>query len=273
MACMNRASWLSPLLALAVLAHASAQNKACRADPTSTISTDRPQITEASTTVPCGTLQFENGLAETKSSGSWGLDLTETWVRLGLPAKGELRLALPEYFTNDDTSMGFSSGASDVSLGYKQQIGPARGFDVSVIPSLSFPTGSNRISSHGYDPLLQIPWSRSLSKNWTVAGMFSVGWPTQPSGRNATGQASAYFDWQLTQTWDAWMEYSGSFPERGSAAQILNMGGCYKPTPHQQIDFHWAVGLSAAAPDDSIGLGYSVRFQVVRASKAKSSAR
>lgn len=273
MACMDRALRLAPLLALVVVAHTRAQDKACDADAASTISTDRPPITEASTAVPCGSLQFENGFAETRSGGSWGLDLTETWMRLGVPAKGELRLALPEYFTNDDTAAGFGSGASDVSLGYKQQLGPARGFDVSVIPSMSFPTGSNRISSHGYDPGLQIPWSRSLSKSLTVAGMFSVGWPTQPSGRNTTGQASTYFDWQLTQPWDAWVEYSGSFPERGGPAHILNTGTSYKPTPHQQIDFHWAVGLSAAAPDYSVGLGYSVRFQVVRATKAKSSAR
>jgi hypothetical protein len=176
-----------------------------------------------------------------------------------------VRFAAPEYFNNDDTATGFSSGASDVSLGYKQQLGPAHGFDVSVIPSLSFPTGSNKISSHGYDPSLQIPWSRMLSMKWTVAGMFSVSWPTQPSGHNTTGQASAYFDRQLTEPWDAWVEYSGAFPERGTPAHILNMGTCFKPTPHQQIDFHWSVGLSSAAPDYAIGVGYSVRFQVIRA--------
>lgn len=254
------------LLAAAVAS--PAQSKPCGADAQSPISTDRPQITEASTVVPCGSLQLENGFAEADSGRKWGLDLTETWTRWGVPARGEARFALPEYFRNAATASGFSSGASDVVLGYKQQLGPTHGFDVSVIPSLSFPTGSSGISSHGYDPSLQVPWSRSLSKNWTAAGMFSVAWPTQPSGRNTTGQASVYFDRQITNPWDAWAEYSGSFPQRGGPAHILNMGASYKPTPHQQIDFHFIYGLSAAAPDYSVGLGYSVRFQLVRVKTA-----
>ena len=69
------------------------------------------------------------------------------------------------------------------------------------------------------------------------------------------------------------MEYSGAFPERGGPAHILNMGTRYKPTPHQPIDFHFSVGLSATAPDYAVGLGYSVRFQVVRARPVKTSAR
>ncbi len=265
---MARVPWVSFVFALTAMAFPQSPPKPCGAGAQSPISTDRPQITEASTVIPCGSLQFENGFAETDNGSRWGLDLTETWMRWGVPAKGEVRFALPDYFANDETASGLSSGASDVVLGYKQQLGPTHGFDISIIPSLSFPTGSNRISSHGYDPSLQAPWSREFSKNWTAAGMFSVAWPTQPAGRNTTGQASVYFDRQITNPWDAWIEYSGSFPQRGGPAHILNMGMSYKPASHQQIDFHWIVGLSAAAPDDSIGLGYSVRFQLIHAKTA-----
>jgi hypothetical protein len=253
---------LVPIL-LVVLAN-FARAAPCGSDAASPISTDRPQITEASTVVPCGSLQFENGFAETGAGGEHGLDLTETWMRWGVPAKGEIRFAIPDYFTNDDTATGFASGASDVVLGYKQQLGPTHGFDASIIPSLSFPSGSNRISSGGYDPFVQIPWSRALSKNWTGAGMFALMDPTQPGGRNVTGQGTLYFDRQLTSLLDAWAEYSGSFAQRGGPQNIINLGACLKPTPHQQIDFHWSYGLSAAAPDYSVGLGYSFRFQLVK---------
>jgi len=108
-----------------------------------------------------------------------------------------------------------------------------------------------------------------LSKNWTVAGMFSVAWPTQVtanggSERNATGQGSVYFDRQLTSPWDAWVEYSGSFPQRGGPQNIIDFGTSYKISPHQQLDFHAGFGLSSAAPDHFVGFGYSVRFQVIR---------
>jgi hypothetical protein len=78
------------------------------------------------------------------------------------------------------------------------------------------------------------------------------------------GQSSVYFDRQLRQTWDAYVEYSGDFPQRGGPQHVIDFGTAYKPSPHQQLDFHCNFGLSAATPDHSIGFGYSVRFQVIR---------
>jgi hypothetical protein len=139
-----------------------------------------------------------------------------------------------------------------------------RGFDVSLIPSMSLPTGASLISSHGYDAALQLPWSRSLSKNWTAAGQSAVMWPTESGRHNLTGQASAYFDRQLTAPWDAYVEYSGEFPRRGGPQHILDFGAAYKLSPHQQLDVHCGFGLSAAAPGHSIGVGYSFRLQAFR---------
>jgi hypothetical protein len=45
---------------------------------------------------------------------------------------------------------------------------------------------------------------------------------------------------------------------------VIDFGTAYKPTPHQQLDFHCSFGLSAATPDHSIGFGYSVRSPVIR---------
>ena len=51
--------------------------------------------------------------------------------------------------------------------GIKQQLLSASGgFELAAIVSLSFPAGASRISSHGYDPSLQLPWWRPLSANW-----------------------------------------------------------------------------------------------------------
>ncbi len=236
----------------------------CGSNAQSTIATDRPQITSSSVVVPCGSLQFENGFLETSNGGQRTYDFPETSVRFGIANKTELRLAVPDYFHNAETASGFTSGFGDMSLGFKQQLGPTHGFDISLIPAVSMPTGANLISSHGYDPSVQLPWSHSLTKNWTVAGMFSVAWPTESARRNVTGQSSVYFDRQLTQPWDAWVEYSGAFPQRGGPEHIIDFGTSYKPTPHQQLDFHCSFGLSAAAPDHSIGVGYSVRFQIIR---------
>jgi len=71
-------------------------------------------------------------------------------------------------------------------------------------------------------------------------------------------------DRQLTRPWDAFVEYAGDFPEVGGTRHLLHFGTALKITQQQQIDFHVGVGLSSAAVDHLIGIGYSLRFQAVR---------
>ena len=82
--------------------------------------------------------------------------------------------------------------------------------------------------------------------------------PTQNGLRNTTGQVTFLLDRQLTAPWDAFIEYAGDFPERGTPQHILHFGTAYKLTAHQQVDFHVGAGLSAAAPAHFVGLGYSI---------------
>jgi hypothetical protein len=147
----------------------------------------------------------------------------------------------------------------------KQQLGPIHGFDVSATVFLSFPSGAVGVSSGGYDPALQVAWSRSLSSKWTVAGMLSLYAPTQHGNRNVTGESTFYVDRQFAQRWDAIVEYVADFPERGGTRQLLHFAGELRPgkQQHQQIDFHYGVGLSPAATDHFIGIGYSFRFQAI----------
>jgi hypothetical protein len=223
------------------------------------IVTDRPAVTASSIVVPSGTLQFENGFAETMSGGQRTFDVPETWLRFGMASKTELRLMAPNYFGQ----VGNTSGFGDLGIGVKQQLGPARGFDVSLILSLSLPSGATTFSSHGYDPSVQLPWSRTLSPRWTAAGMISVYWPTQDGRRNVTGQTAFLMDRQLTKLSDAFAEYAGDFSGK-APKHLLHFGAAYRPWLRHQFDFHIGVGLSSAAVDHFIGLGYSFRLQAVR---------
>ena len=216
------------------------------------INTDRPAFADSSTVVPKDSLVIENGFLASTTGNSRTVDFPESQFRFGLLDKTELRFSAPDYFD------GPASGLSDISAGIKQQLGPVYGFDVSLVLTLSFPTGAKHISSHGYDPSIQLPWSRKLSANWTAGGMLSVYWPTQGTSRNITGQTTFYIDRQLTSPWDAFVEYGGEFYEQGGPQHILHFGTSYKLTNHQQIDLHGGVGLSADAPDHFIGFGYSI---------------
>ncbi len=227
------------------------------------IATDRPAVTNSSVVVPPGSLQVENGFLETSSQGQSVVDGPESLVRLGIAKRTELRFTVPDYFHNLTTGSG--SGFGDFAFGIKEQLGPTPGkFDVSVILFLSFLTGANTVSSGGYDPGLQVPWSRALSANWTAAGMLSVYWPTQGHTRNVTGESTFLLDRQLTKPWDAFVEYAGDFPENGGPRHLLHFGTALKIANQQQIDFHVGVGLSSAAVDHLVGVGYSFRFQALR---------
>lgn len=244
------------------------QNQTGTATAQLAISTDRPAVTDSSVVVPSGELLFENGFTETGNRGQQGFDFPETLVRFGLTTKTELRLSAPNYFQNISMGSGFGSGWGDLSLGVKQQlVATPAGFDASLIVALSFPTGANAISSHGYDPQFLLPWSHPVSKNWTAAGMFAIFWPTQGGTRNLTGQPSFFLDRQNTSRWDTFIEYAGDFPQRGSPQHLLHVGTAYKITSRQQLDFHIGWGLSSAAVDHFVGIGYSFQFQVVRRGK------
>ena len=175
----------------------------------------------------------------------------------GLLRKTEIRFLVPDYFQDLSSGSPGVSGFGDLALGVKQQIGPLHGFDLSAILFVSFPTGANGISSHGYDPGLQLPWSHKLSENWTAAGQVAFYWPTQDHRRNFMGETTLLADRQLARPWDVFVEYAGDFPQRGGTRQFLHFGTAYKLTNRQQLDFHVAVGLSDAASRAYIGFGYS----------------
>ncbi len=228
------------------------------------ISTDRPAIANSSVVVPKGSFQAENGLTIANGQGQLTFDAPETSMRFGIAGHTELRFSAPDYYRDTPNGTAGVSGFGDITIGMKQQLGPAGGFDVSVIAFVSIPTGAAAISSHGYDPGLQLPWSRKLSANWTAAGQFALYWPTQGDTRNLTGEATFLLDRQLTKPLDGFIEYAGDFPQRGGPRHLLHFGAAYKIAALQQLDIHYGVGLSSAAADRFIGIGYSFRFQAVR---------
>ena len=241
---------LASLLCVSLVAHT-------RADTEVTLTTDRPSVTESSFVVPRRGWQIESGLQATDDAGQWTLDLPETYVRYGLLENTELRLGVPDYFLHVQVGSSSASGFGDMAVGVKQQLGPLGGFNLAVIPFLSLPIGARRISSGGYDPGLQLPWSRSLSLEWAVAGQLAAYWPTQDGTRNYTSELTLLFDRQLRAPWDAFVEYAADIPQHGGSRQLLHVGTAYKLAPHHQIDFHAAVGLTHATPRSFVGVGYS----------------
>ena len=232
----------------------------------SPIATDRPAVTDSSAVVPKGALLFENGFLDTSAQSVDTADFPETLVRFGLTSATELRLTVPDYYdvVNVPPLMLYEalhpSGFGDLEIGAKQQIVNSARFQLAGVLSLTMPTGARGISSGEYDPSLQFPWSGKLTSNWTAAGMLSVYATAQNGTRGALGETTFLIDRQLTKPWDAFIEYAGDFPNSGGPRHLLHLGTAYKITPRQQLDFHVGFGLSSAAVNHFVGVGYSFCF-------------
>jgi hypothetical protein len=211
-------------------------------DAQSEIQTDRPDVTNSSYVVPTGSLQAENGINITAQRGSRSIDGTNTRIRLGVAHCTELLVDLPDYFHS------LHDG------------GPLPGGVVfSATAGLGFPTGTSRISGHGYDPYVQFPWSREIGGGWSLGGMFTQFWLADQKS-NAISEATFVVEREVGTQADLFVEYVGDYPNHGGPSQVINSGGAYRFTARQQIDFHAGFGLTTRAPSYFFGLGYSVRF-------------
>jgi Putative MetA-pathway of phenol degradation len=166
------------LVRVSALIFALAVSRAAADDEPPVIATDRPSVAASSIVVPSRAVQLENGVTDTASQGQHTFVGPESLLRVGVTTNTEVRLTLPNVVRPSGADS--SSGATDLVLGVKQQIGrEMKGFDVSLIVSLSLPTGSDAVSTRGYDPSVQLPWSRAVSPKLTVAGMLSLYTPTE----------------------------------------------------------------------------------------------
>ena len=247
------------LLAAALIAGASA---AVAADgcPTSSseISADRPDVTNSSQVVPYRSLQAENGVDWTVRQGSDVVSGSETRLRLGVAQYTEVLADVPTYFYSLNGRA--SSGFSDFVVSIKRELAVPFGFQLSATGGLGFPTGASKVSSHGYDPYIQFPWSRSLSEDWSLQGMFTVTWFTSQNTSNPTFESTLSLERNLGPTRDLFVEYVGDYPDHAKPSQILDGGGSWRVTRLQQLDFHVGFGLNSSSPDHFFGIGYSFRL-------------
>jgi hypothetical protein len=223
------------------------------------IVTDRPSVTNSSVVLPTGSFQIENGINWTAHPGQETVDGPNTRLRFGLGGCTELLVDTPDY-TGGISGRG-SSGFSDVAPAIKHQLtGLPTGLNASLTAGLAFPTGATAISGNGYNPYLQLPWTKDLGDGWTAGGMLSSTWLTGQPQSTTVFQPSVLIDRQVGEHADVFAEYIGDYLTRGLPAQAMNFGGSYRLTQTQQIDFHAGFGMNRNSPDYFIGVGYSLRF-------------
>lgn len=230
-------------------------------DKSEDIDTNRPSFMFSPLVVPKGSLQLESGgLYQHFQNGINYFDASETQVRLGITKRAELQMFVPNYVgTHQSHTDNTVSGVSNLEeVGIKYQVGPIKKVQLSVIPSVNIPTGSQAISGRGVQGVLRAPWAYPLSSKWSIMGMQSI--LLLNAGRTVQYQPDFMLNRSMGTKASMFAEYVGFFTQQAPSAQIAHFGGVYKLKPHHQIDMHFGFGLDRIAPAAFIGSGYSYRF-------------
>ncbi|MBT4868370.1 MAG: transporter [Planctomycetaceae bacterium] len=237
--------------------------------------TDRPDFTEASSTVGRGVSQLEFGYTYTYNADDGTTDrsqsLGEPLLRYGVFSNWlELRLAL---FPVDQrvTMAGRSNstaGTEDLYLGAKIALTPQECFlpEMALIPQMTIPTGSNAFSDG--EVLPGVNWIYA----WEINDFISTAGSTQINRRVDEGTGRAYSE--LAQSWTIayslsdnlgayteWFVLAPNSADTDQTQHYFNGGFTYLINNDVQFDIRYGKGLNHAADDYFVGTGLSIRFK------------
>jgi hypothetical protein len=237
-------------------------------EKTDDIDTNRPSFMDSPLVVPKGSAQFENGvLYQHFQHGQTTVDLPETEVRLGITKSVEFQAFVPndELFHQQSSARTHQisndrDGASDIQeAGFKFQL-PSRfkSVNVALIGGVTIPTGRSFISGKGLEPVLRMPWTKQLSKNWAAGGMQSL--LTIDAGRDVQWQNFWLLSRAIGSRTSIFAEYGGFYTHHSVWTNIAHFGAVRKLNKNSQIDMQWGIGMNRSAPAAFVGAGFSFRL-------------
>lgn len=234
------------------------------------IVTDRPDFTEASSTVGLGVAQLEAGYTFTldgdDQAHSWGepllrIGLFANWFefRIGVTPVSQSSLVGPQRVTQ--------SGAEDLYLGAKIGLTPQEGIlpELAIIPQMTVPTGGAAFTDGQVHP------GANLLYSWGISDELSFGGSTQYNSA-IDGLTDRYAEWaqsltvgaSLAEDVGAYAEWFAFFPHSADTVKpehYMNGGFTYLLSEDVQFDIRAGLGLNDEADDFFVGTGLSIRFR------------
>jgi len=231
--------------------------------------TDRPDATEASSTVGKGILQIETGgLYESFNANnikSENYTYNTTLVRYGILDNMELRLGwdfVEGITTVDGTELdNVTSGLSPLLLGVKIDIAEENGampeiaFIGHIFPLFSA-SNDYRPETTGVD--FRFSLAHTLSETSSIGYNLGAEWGNDSS--EAAGIYTLAYGQSITNKFGFYLELYGDLPENSSANHYWDGGLTYLVSKDLQLDAY--VGTSITDGQDILlGLGASFRFR------------
>jgi len=233
--------------------------------------TDRPDFTEASSTVGLGVAQLEVGYTFT-SDDSGGTktrshSFPEPLLRYGV-LQDWLELRVGWNYNVEKTNSIATDGADDLYLGFKIGLTPQDGWlpETALIPQMTTPTGANAFSADSVLP------GANLIYGWEINDFISTAGSTQVNRAIDDGTGAAYTEWAqswtlaytLSEKVGAYTEWFALFPDSADTAKTehyFNGGFTWLLNNDVQWDIRAGKGLNGAADDYFVGTGVSLRYR------------
>jgi hypothetical protein len=250
------------------------RNEAKEDEDQDSIVTDRPDFTEASSTVGKGRIQLEAGYTYIRDRGVAGdfdgHSMPEALLRIGMFADWfELRLGQNLTSSRLVSSTGQrerTAGFEDLYVGAKVALTEQHHClpEMAVILHATLPTGHRDLTADRVLPGI------SLLYSWEVNDFISIGGSSIAS--SAVDEAdetylrmaqSLTIGYQLTEKLGAFTEGFAFFTHDGIGVgpeYYLNGGFTYQFTPNFQYDIRAGFGINDRADDFFAGTGFAVRY-------------
>ncbi len=226
----------------------------------SPLESDRPDFTESTTTIEPGHLQIEGGYTYTHDDDSENHAIPELLVRAGVTPRSEFRLSPPSYARVDEQSQGSVEGVTDTSIGMKTRLWDGN-VPLSLLSSLSLPTGSSGLRANGVEPEVKLCWASALAERIELAGNVGLGLPRAPD-RFTEATASLTLSSAITADIGAYVEYFALLPLAAREAEdthYINGGITTSLSDDLQLDARIGGGLNPDADDAFAGVGFAFR--------------
>ncbi len=235
------------------------------------LATDRPDFTEASSTVGRRVLQIESGYTYVFNNDGAGQSIThnypEALFRYGILTDW-LELRVASNVLNLSNPLFSGTAYDDLYLGFKIGLTPQEGIlpEMALVPQMNIPTGSDVVSAKRVLPGLN--WLYG----WEISELLSLYASTQYNESVDSGTSDIYSEWaqsatinySLTEKFGGFTEWFALFPTSADTEKpqyYFDGGIFYRFTQDVQWDFRSGVGLNDAADDYFVGTGLSVRFR------------
>jgi len=236
------------------------------------LESDRPDFTEASSTVGYRRVQIETGytyIQDNDTVDRSAHSFPEMLARIGMFAEWfEMRLAwnYGVNLTRDNVVSSIFDGGEDLYVGAKIAVTEQDGWrpEMAIMPQMNVPTGHVDLSSGEVEPGVNWLYGWDIFESVGAGGSTQVNRAQDDTGRFFAEFAQSFtINYALGDRLGAYTEWFAFFPYDAATAlpqQYFDGGFTFRQNNNLQFDIRAGVGLNEAADDFFAGLGSVIRL-------------